>query len=113
MLGLRAEKPCFKFGAAQALDGQDRILGSQMLINVARQVLNRYPFLTPRASVLKMLPATPSDYGPFDILDGLKIRAYPAHSHDHVVKSLFSMGSFDPWVCTTLKSLVVTRDDRS
>lgn len=78
-----------------------------MLKTIVRSVLNHYPFHTPRASILKMLPPTPLDYGPFGIPDGLTINAYPTNSSDHVVKSLFWLGSFDPWVCSTLKSLII------
>lgn len=78
-----------------------------MLNTVVRRVLHQYPFLTPRASLLNFLPDTPHGYGPFRICDQLTIDAYPAGSSDHVVKSLFWLGSFDPWVCSTLKSLVV------
>lgn len=78
-----------------------------MFESIVRHALSHYLFLTPRASILKMLPATPRHYGPFSICDDLTIDAYPTGSSDHVVKSLFWLGSFDPWVCSTLKSLVV------
>ena len=78
-----------------------------MLNNVVRNILRHYPFLTPRASLLRVLPSTPMNFGPIDICDGLKIDAYPGGSADYVVKSLFWLGSFDPWVCSTLKQLVV------
>jgi FkbM family methyltransferase len=78
-----------------------------MLTTLVRGILNHYPFLTPRASLLKLLPETPDDYGPFGISHGLKIDAYPTGSSDHVVKSLFWLGSFDPWVCSTLTRLAM------
>jgi len=80
---------------------------SVMFNSVIRKLLNHYPLLTPRARLLKMLPDTPANFGPFGINDDLTIEAYPAGSSDHVVKSLFWLGSFDPWVCSTLKALVV------
>lgn len=77
-----------------------------LVINtLVRNVLNQYPFMTPRASLLKLLPEAPKHFGPFGICDGLKLVAYPDRSSDHVVRSLFWLGSFDLWVCQTLKRI--------
>ncbi len=78
-----------------------------MITTIARSILRHYPFFTPRASLLRMLPHTPANYGAFNITGGLEIQDYPQCSSDHVVKSLFWLGSFDPWVCSTLKLLAL------
>ena len=76
-----------------------------MLFKIFRALTKRYPFQTPRASLLRHLPDVPNNFGMFQIKDGVKYVAYPTGS-DIIVKSLFWLGNFDPWVSTVLKYLV-------
>ncbi len=78
-----------------------------MLYSLMRLFTRRYPFLRPRAVLLRLLPDVPqSNIGnPIVTRDQLKISAYHA-GNDHVCKSLYWLGDFDPWVGKTLTMLV-------
>lgn len=63
-----------------------------------------YPLQTPRASLLKILPAIPPEFGPFKAKGGIRYSSYWATA-DEVCRSLFWFGDFDPWVDDTLRRL--------
>src|SRR5262249_37240789 len=67
-------------------------------------LIRQYPFQTPRASLLRRLPDVPAT-GSFTARGGVRYTAYPPGG-DHVVKSLYWFGDFDPWVGRTLARLV-------
>lgn len=75
-----------------------------MFFNVLRTITKRYPFQTPRASLLERLPNVPDNFGIFQSKSGIRYVAYPNGS-DLIVKNLFWLGDFDPWVGTVLKCL--------
>jgi FkbM family methyltransferase len=74
------------------------------MIKLLRRVLNYYPFMTPRASLLSRLPAVPANAGPFRARHGMISSYYPGH--DFISASLYWFGDFDPWVDRTLRRLV-------
>lgn len=69
-----------------------------------RRLLNLYPFMTPRASILRWLPPVPEGRGVFRARNGI-IKGYYA-GRDHISASLYWFGDFDPWVDRTLRRLV-------
>lgn len=74
------------------------------LIPVMRMVTSRYPLNTPRASILRLLPAVPSHYGEFHGKHGNRFAGYWT-GNDEVSRSIFWFGDFDPWVDRTLERL--------
>src|SRR5437763_173826 len=72
---------------------------------VLRALTRRYPFQTPRASLLRRLPDVPADGGALTARGGIRYPAYPPGG-DLVVKNLYWFGDFDPWVGRTLARLV-------
>jgi len=75
-----------------------------MFFNVLRTFTKRYPFHIPRASLLERLPNVPDNFGIFQSKSGIRYVAYPNGS-DFIVKNIFWLGDFDPWVATVLKCL--------
>lgn len=69
-----------------------------------RLATNRYPFQTPRARLLRILPDVPATYGEFRARHGETFDAYWP-GRDEVCSSLFWFGDFDPWVGATLRRL--------
>jgi FkbM family methyltransferase len=59
--------------------------------------------MTPRASILRLLPPVPQGSGAFRARHGI-ISGYYA-GRDHVSASLYWFGDFDPWVDRTLRRL--------
>src|SRR5947207_4362897 len=68
-----------------------------------RRVFNLYPFMTPRASILRRLPPVPQALDAFRARNGI-ISGYHA-GREHVSSSLYWFGDFDPWVDRTLRRL--------
>jgi len=76
-----------------------------LITQLARRILKIYPLNTPRYSLLRLLPRVPSHLNKFSIRDGLVISGYTP-GDDHVCKSLYWLGDFDPWVSNTLVRLL-------
>jgi FkbM family methyltransferase len=72
---------------------------------ILRSVTRFYPLNSPRASLLRLLPDVPEQFGLFSAKHRLSFADWGAGS-DHVAKSLFWFGDFDPWVGQTLSHLV-------
>lgn len=68
-----------------------------------RNILNTYPFMTPRARILRRLPPVPSDGRPFRSHNGMIVGYFCGR--DYVSSSLYWFGNFDPWVDETLRRL--------
>lgn len=73
-------------------------------IGLLRSLTRHYPLATPRASILKLLPAIPAGYGEFAGKNGARFRGYDT-TNDEVCRSLFWFGDFDPWVTDALTKL--------
>jgi FkbM family methyltransferase len=76
-----------------------------MILNAVRALLRYYPFMQPRASLLRRLPDVPSDFGTFKAKHGITYIAYPS-GQDYIVKNLFWLGDFEPWITTVIGCLV-------
>jgi FkbM family methyltransferase len=76
---------------------------------VLRTLLHHYPFLTPRARLLARLPAVPAAPGEVRTRAGVRLVSLPP-GQDHVAKSLYWFGDFDPWVGRTLAALSAPGD---
>lgn len=74
-------------------------------INLLRALTRRYALQTPRASILRKLPDVPMGYGDIVGRHGLRYCSY-SDGPDHVSKSVFWFGDFDPWVVEVLCALV-------
>lgn len=77
-----------------------------MIHSLIRAFTRRYPLLRPRAIILRWLPDVPQpNIGkPIRTRDRLMVSAYHP-GPDHVCKSLYWFGDFDPWVGQTLTAL--------
>jgi FkbM family methyltransferase len=75
-----------------------------MWMRALRALTRRYPFQTPRASLVGRLPDVPAGFGPFGTKGAIRLRAYTSGT-DLVVKNMFWFGDFDPWVGRTLARL--------
>ena len=60
-----------------------------------------YPLDAPRARLLRMLPDVPAGLGPISAKHKITLADYPT-GPDHVSKSIFWFGDFDPWVVRTM-----------
>lgn len=80
-----------------------------MFERVLRTMTGLYPFQTPRASLLSLLPDVPANFGSFRARDGTTYAGYPP-GPDHVIKSLFWFGDFDRWVVDTIAKHVQAGD---
>lgn len=76
----------------------------RLLYHAIRALTRHYPFDTPRARILGILPDVPPGFGSIAGKHGLTYAGYPT-GHDHVAKSLFWFGDFDPWVVRTMRRL--------
>jgi FkbM family methyltransferase len=71
-------------------------------IQLLRAVTSSYPLNTPRASILRLLPKIPENFGEFAAKNGIRYKRYSVGA-DEVCRSLFWFGDFDPWVNLALK----------
>ena len=76
-----------------------------ILISFVRQLTRYYPFQQPRASLLQRLPDVQVNFGPFEAKNGIKYMAYPC-GQDYIVKNLFWLGDFEPWITPMIRCLV-------
>lgn len=74
---------------------------SYLLHRAIRALTRHYPFDTPRARFLDVLPDVPTGFGRIAGKQGLNYTGYPS-GHDYIAKSLFWFGDFDPWVVRTM-----------
>lgn len=77
----------------------------RQLTSTLRQCTRYYPFQQPRASLLQRLPDVPVNFGPFEAKNGIKYTAYPC-GQDYIVKNLFWLGDFEPWITSMIRCLV-------
>jgi FkbM family methyltransferase len=80
----------------------EEVVLMRWIIQMLRAVTSRYPLNTPRASILRLLPEIPKDFGEFVGKNGIRYKRYSADA-DEVSRHLFWFGDFDPWVNTALK----------
>jgi FkbM family methyltransferase len=74
-----------------------------------RAITRRYPFNTPRASILNRLPAVPKTQGYIIGKSGQIFQGYYRESDD-ISRSLYWFGDHDPWVGYTLRKLAQPGD---
>jgi|688.fasta_scaffold06022_8 hypothetical protein len=70
-------------------------------MQILREFTRLYPFNYFRGLLLRHLPSVPSFQGAIRCRKGLKFCSLHA-GEDHISKSLFWLGDFDPWVIALL-----------
>jgi FkbM family methyltransferase len=70
-------------------------------VKLLRIVTKHYPFISPRAFLLNLLPEMPQNYGPFAGKSDIRYEGYFSDGDD-ISRNLFWLGDFEPWVCSTI-----------